>query len=57
MTNLDTVRTLDAFTRLDAHEVTIWTDHVQDVTSSRTAGRGRSADPPSANGPRSERSC
>jgi len=28
---LDTVRTLDAFTRLDGHEVTIWTDHVQDV--------------------------
>ena len=28
---LDTVRTLDAFARLDGHEVTVWTDHVQEV--------------------------
>jgi D-3-phosphoglycerate dehydrogenase len=28
---LDTVRTLDAFARLDGHDVTVWTDHVQDV--------------------------
>jgi D-3-phosphoglycerate dehydrogenase len=28
---LDTVRTLDAFARLDGHEVTIWTDHVEDT--------------------------
>jgi D-3-phosphoglycerate dehydrogenase len=27
----DTVRTLDCFKRLAAHEVTIWNDHVQDV--------------------------
>jgi len=26
----DTLRTLDCFTRLKGHEVTIWTDHVQD---------------------------
>jgi D-3-phosphoglycerate dehydrogenase len=28
---LDTVRTLDAFAMLDGHDVTVWTDHVQDV--------------------------
>ncbi|MDA0663588.1 MAG: D-2-hydroxyacid dehydrogenase family protein [Proteobacteria bacterium] len=27
----DTVRTLDCFTRLEGHDVTIWNDHVQDV--------------------------
>jgi D-3-phosphoglycerate dehydrogenase / 2-oxoglutarate reductase len=27
----DTVRTLDCFTRLAGHDVTIWNDHVQDV--------------------------
>jgi D-3-phosphoglycerate dehydrogenase len=27
----DTLRTLDAFSKLDGHEVTVWTDHVQDV--------------------------
>jgi len=27
----DTVRTLDCFTRLSGHEITIWNDHVQDV--------------------------
>jgi D-3-phosphoglycerate dehydrogenase len=27
----DTLRTLDCFKKLDGHEVTIWTDHVQDV--------------------------
>jgi D-3-phosphoglycerate dehydrogenase len=27
----DTVRTLDCFRKLDGHEVTIWTDHVQDT--------------------------
>lgn len=28
---MDTVGTLDVFTKLDAHDVTVWTDHVQDV--------------------------
>jgi D-3-phosphoglycerate dehydrogenase len=28
---MDTVGTLDVFTTLDAHDVTVWTDHVQDV--------------------------
>ena len=27
----DTLRTLDCFARLAAHDVTVWTDHVQDV--------------------------
>ena len=27
----DTIRTLNAFRKLDGHEVTIWNDHVQDV--------------------------
>jgi D-3-phosphoglycerate dehydrogenase / 2-oxoglutarate reductase len=27
----DTVRTLDCFSKLAAHDVTVWTDHVQDV--------------------------
>ncbi len=27
----DTLRTLDCFTRLSGHEITIWNDHVQDV--------------------------
>jgi len=27
----DTIRTLDAFTRLKGHDVTIWNDHVQDT--------------------------
>jgi D-3-phosphoglycerate dehydrogenase / 2-oxoglutarate reductase len=27
----DTLRTLDAFSKLDGHDVTVWTDHVQDV--------------------------
>ena len=27
----DTLRTLDCFARLDAHEVTVWNDHVQDT--------------------------
>jgi D-3-phosphoglycerate dehydrogenase len=27
----DTLRTLDCFRKLEGHEVTIWTDHVQDV--------------------------
>ena len=27
----DTLRTLDAFSKLDGHEVTVWTDHAQDV--------------------------
>ena len=27
----DTLRTLDAFAKLDGHAVTVWTDHVQDV--------------------------
>lgn len=27
----DTLRTLDCFSKLDEHEVTVWTDHVQDV--------------------------
>ncbi len=27
----DTLRTLDCFAKLDGHDVTIWTDHVQDV--------------------------
>src|SRR5215217_6449184 len=27
----DTIRTLDAFRKLDGHEVTIWNDHVQEV--------------------------
>jgi D-3-phosphoglycerate dehydrogenase / 2-oxoglutarate reductase len=27
----DTLRTLDAFRLLDGHDVTVWTDHVQDV--------------------------
>jgi D-3-phosphoglycerate dehydrogenase / 2-oxoglutarate reductase len=27
----DTLRTLDCFTKLSSHEVTIWNDHVQDV--------------------------
>ena len=27
----DTVRTLDCFTKLRGHDVTIWNDHVQDV--------------------------
>jgi len=37
---LDTVRTLDAYARLDGHEVTVWTDHVQDtdVLADRLAG-------------------
>src|SRR5919198_2985782 len=29
----DTLRTLDCFTKLSAHEVEVWTDHVQDVDS------------------------
>jgi D-3-phosphoglycerate dehydrogenase / 2-oxoglutarate reductase len=28
---LDTVRTLEAFNKLGGHEVTVWTDHVQDT--------------------------
>ena len=35
----DTVRTLDCFTRLAGHDVTIWNDHVQDVDT--LAGRLR----------------
>ena len=27
----DTLRTLDCFSKLEGHEVTVWTDHVQDV--------------------------
>jgi D-3-phosphoglycerate dehydrogenase len=27
----DTIRTLDAFAKLDGHDVTVWTDHVQDA--------------------------
>jgi len=27
----DTLRTLDSFSKLDGHDVTVWTDHVQDV--------------------------
>jgi len=27
----DTLRTLDAFSKLDGHDVTVWTDHMQDV--------------------------
>ncbi|MBV9412195.1 MAG: D-2-hydroxyacid dehydrogenase family protein [Acidimicrobiia bacterium] len=27
----DTLRTLDCFSKLDGHEVTVWTDHAQDV--------------------------
>ena len=27
----DTIRTLDCFSKLDGHEVTIWNDHVQDT--------------------------
>src|SRR5215467_14269718 len=27
----DTLRTLDCFKKLEGHDVTIWTDHVQDV--------------------------
>ena len=27
----DTLRTLDCFPKLDGHDVTVWTDHVQDV--------------------------
>src|SRR5881397_3545101 len=27
----DTLRTLDCFTKLEGHDVTIWNDHVQDV--------------------------
>jgi D-3-phosphoglycerate dehydrogenase len=27
----DTLRTLDCFTKLSSHEITIWNDHVQDV--------------------------
>ena len=27
----DTLRTLDCFSKLDGHEVTVWTDHTQDV--------------------------
>ena len=27
----DTLRTLDAFTKLAGHEVTVWNDHVQDT--------------------------
>src|SRR5438270_13097224 len=27
----DTLRTLECFSKLDGHEVTVWTDHVQDV--------------------------
>jgi D-3-phosphoglycerate dehydrogenase / 2-oxoglutarate reductase len=27
----DTLRTLDCFAKLDGHDVTVWTDHVQDV--------------------------
>src|ERR1700730_16518543 len=27
----DTLRTLDCFSKLPNHEVTVWTDHVQDV--------------------------
>src|SRR6201996_8653524 len=33
----DTVRTLDCFTKLKGHDVTIWNDHVQDVD--KLAGR------------------
>ncbi|HEV3353205.1 MAG TPA: D-2-hydroxyacid dehydrogenase family protein [Acidimicrobiales bacterium] len=27
----DTLRTLECFSKLDGHEVTVWTDHIQDV--------------------------
>jgi D-3-phosphoglycerate dehydrogenase / 2-oxoglutarate reductase len=27
----DTLRTLDCFAKLDGHDVTVWTDHIQDV--------------------------
>jgi D-3-phosphoglycerate dehydrogenase len=27
----DTLRTLDSFDRLSGHDVTVWTDHVEDV--------------------------
>jgi len=27
----DTIRTLDCFRKLDGHEVTVWTDHVEDI--------------------------
>jgi D-3-phosphoglycerate dehydrogenase len=27
----DTVRTLDCFSTLDGHDVTVWNDHVEDV--------------------------
>src|SRR5258708_35790656 len=33
----DTLRTLNAFSKLDGHEVTIWNDHVQDTDA--LAGR------------------
>jgi D-3-phosphoglycerate dehydrogenase / 2-oxoglutarate reductase len=29
----DTLRTLDCFAKLDGHDVTVWTDHVQDTDS------------------------
>jgi D-3-phosphoglycerate dehydrogenase len=29
----DTLRTLDCFRKLDGHEVTVWTDHVQDTNA------------------------
>ena len=35
----DTLRTLDCFRKLSGHEITIWTDHVQDVD--KLAGRLR----------------
>ncbi len=28
----DTLRTLDCFVKLNDHEVTVWTDHVEDVS-------------------------
>ena len=33
----DTIRTLDCFSKLGGHDVTIWNDHVQDVD--KLAGR------------------
>ncbi len=38
----DTLRTLNAFSKLDGHEVTIWNDHVQDTDA--LAGRLRDAE-------------
>ena len=35
----DTLRTLMCFSKLDQHEVTIWTDHVQDIDRSGRAAR------------------